>query len=102
MVYYKGEEIDTEKYINIKGIDHLLSSEDVTRENIMKQFQIINPEVSEYVKPKPTQQSTDVDWNLIRSQLTELGLNKRKIGSSIRRMKKEGLTSVDQLFNEMY
>ena len=102
MAYYKGEEIDTEKYINIKGIDHLLSSEDVTRENIMKQFQIINPEVSEYVKPKPTQQSTDVDWNLIRSQLTELGLNKRKIGSSIRRMKKEGLTSVDQLFNEMY
>ena len=39
---------------------------------------------------------------IYRSQLTELGLNKRKIGSSIRRMKKEGLTSVDQLFNEMY
>ena len=97
--YYRGEKIDTEKYIYIKGDYYLLSSEDITRENIMKQFQIIDPKVSEYVKPKPkpTQQSTDVDWNLIRSQLKESGLNNRKVGLTITKMKRKGLTSVDQL-----
>ena len=93
--YYRGEEIDTEKYVYIKGDSYLLSSEDVTRENIMKQFKIINPNISEYVKPKPTQQS--VDWDSIRSQLTESGLNKRKIGLTITKMKNKGLTSIDQL-----
>ena len=93
--YYRGEEIDTEKYIYIKGDSYLLSSEDVTRENIMKQFKIINPNISEYVKPKPTQQS--VDWDSIRSQLTESGLNKRKIGLTITKMKNKGLTSIDQV-----
>ena len=93
--YYRGEEIDTEKYIYIKGDSYLLSSEDITRENIMKQFKIIDPNISEYVKPKPTQQS--VDWDSIRSQLTESGLNKRKIGLTITKMKNKGLTSIDQL-----
>ena len=93
--YYRGEEIDTEKYVYIKGDSYLLSSEDVTRENIMKQFKIIDPKISEYVKPKPTQQS--VDWDSIRSQLTESGLNKRKIGLTITKMKNKGLTSIDQL-----
>ena len=65
----------------------------------MKQFQIIDPKVSEYLKPKPkpTQQSTYVDLNLIRSQLKESGLNNRKVGLTITKMKRKGLTSVDQL-----
>tara|TARA_B110000285_G_C15129945_1_gene622887 strand:+ start:1182 stop:2981 length:1800 start_codon:yes stop_codon:yes gene_type:complete len=97
MSYYRGEEIDTEKYIYIKGEYYLLSSEDVTRENIIRQFQMINPQISEYVKPKPESSQQSIDWDSIRTQLTESGLNKRKIGLTITKMKKKGLTSVDQL-----
>ena len=90
IAYYKGEEIDTEKYINIKGTEHLLSSEKVTRKNIMKQFQIVNPEISEYVKPKskPKEELPPVNWGDIQLQLSAQGLSKREAKKEIEKMKR--------------
>ena len=94
--FYQGLEIETEKFIDIAGMTYKLSSGEITKESIISQFQIINPELREYVKPnpKPTQ---DVDWNSIKTQLKESGMNARKIGLTIRKMQKKGLTSIDQL-----
>tara|TARA_B100001094_G_scaffold325760_2_gene380654 strand:+ start:1445 stop:5461 length:4017 start_codon:yes stop_codon:yes gene_type:complete len=97
MSYYQNIEISSEKYITIKGEEYLLCSEEITKESIIKQFQIINPKLNEYIKPEPTQDSTEVNWDIIRTQLKESGLNARKIGLTITKMKKKGLTSIDQL-----
>jgi hypothetical protein len=95
ITHYQGGEIATEKYINIKGQEYLLCYEDITKENIIKQFKIINPELNEYIKPEPD--SEGVDWTNIRTQLKESGLNARKIGATITKMKNKGLTSIDEL-----
>jgi len=95
ITHYQGGEIATEKYINIKGEQYLLCSEEITKENIIKQFQIINHELNEYIKPEPD--SEGVDWDSIRTQLKDSGLNARKIGLTITKMKRKGLTSIDEL-----
>jgi hypothetical protein len=97
MSYYQNIEISSEKYITIKGEEYLLCSEEITKESIIKQFQIINPKLNEYIKPEPPPDSTEVNWDSIRTQLKESGLNARKIGLTITKMKKRGLTSIDQL-----
>ena len=88
--YYEGEEIDTEKYINIKGEQYLLCSTDITMESIIKQIQIINPELNEYIKPKDK-------WDEIKETLTKQGLPKSKIMRTINKMKSKGITSLDEL-----
>ena len=88
--YYEGEEIDTEKYITIKGERYLLCSTDITEENIIKQFQIINPELNVYIKPKD-------EWDEIKETLTKQGLPKSKIIRTINKMKSKGITSLDEL-----
>ena len=90
MNFYQGLDIETEKFINIKGNMYKLCSGEITKESIINQFQIINPELKEYVKPKPISTSgVDVDWDSIRKQLKESGMNARKIGLTITKMKKE-------------
>ena len=86
--YYEGEEIDTEKYITIKGERYLLCSTDITEENIIRQFQIINPELNVYIKPKD-------EWDEIKETLTKQGLSKSKIIRTINKMKSKGITSLD-------
>ena len=88
--YYEGEEIDTEKYITIKGERYLLCSTDITEENIIRQFQIINPELNVYIKPKD-------EWDEIKETLTKQGLSKSKIIRTINKMKSKGITSLDEL-----
>ena len=98
MSFYQGLDIETEKFINIKGNMYKLCSEEITKESIINQFQIINPELKEYVKPKPTSTSVvNVDWDSIRTQLKDSGMNARKIGLTITKMKRKGLTSIDEL-----
>ena len=86
--YYEGEEIDTEKYITIKGERYLLCSTDITEENIIKQFQIINPELNVYIKPKD-------EWDEIKETLTKQGLSKSKIIRTINKMKSKGITLIN-------
>ena len=88
--YYEGEEIDTEKYITIRGERYLLCSTDITEESIIRQFQIINPELNIYIKPKD-------EWDKIKETLTKQGLPKSKIMRTINKMKSKCIISLDEL-----
>ena len=92
--FYQGEEIDTEKFINIKGNMYKLCSEEITRESIVKQFQIINPELKEYVKPEPEPESTKpvsrVEyWRNIEKELIESGLTPKQAKKEVMKMKRK-------------
>lgn len=92
--FYNGYNIDNKKTINIKGLEYTLCSEKVTRESIIKQFKFINPDYYEYVKPKTTQ---NVKWDEIKQQLEEIGYNKGKIARTIAKMKRNKMTSIQEL-----
>ena len=49
--FYQGLEIETEKFIDIAGMTYKLSSGEITKESIISQFQIINPELRSMLNP---------------------------------------------------
>ena len=92
--FYDGYNIPNEKYINIKGFNYKLCSDKVTRESIIEQFKLINSNYYEYIKPKIPQ---SVNWDEIKKKLEEIGYNKGKISRIIARMKRNKMTSIEEL-----
>ena len=92
--FYDKYNIPNEKYITIKGFNYKLCQDKVTRESIIEQFKIINSNYYEYIKPKI---SGSVDWEEIKKNLEEIGYNKGKIGRTITRMKRNKMTSIQEL-----
>lgn len=91
--FYDGNVIPNEKYINIKGTDYKLCHDKVTRESIIEQFKIINPEYYEYI---PQSVEND-DWEQIRQELETLGFNRGKSLRTIARMKRNKISSIQEL-----
>ena len=70
------------------GSPYLLCSTDINIESIIKQFKIINPNLKN--------ESFDI-WDDIRKSLKESGMAQSKIHRTILKMKKKGITSLDDL-----
>lgn len=86
--YYNGEDIINEKYIDIMGNQYLLCSTDINYDSIIKQFKMIEPNLKN--------ETVDI-WDDIRQKLTDQGMGARKIHMTIQKMKKKGITSLDDL-----
>ena len=97
--FYNGDDIINKKIIKIKGLEYTLCSEKVTRDSIIKQFKIINPDYYEYIKPKTPNTSTtqNVNWDEIKKQLKELGYSEGKIFRTVAKMKRNKMTSIQDL-----
>ena len=94
VLFYDGYNIPNEKYITIKGFNYTLCKDKVTRESIIEQFKLINSNYYEYIKPKISQ---SVNWEEIKKKLEEIGYNKGKIARTIARMKRNNMTSIQEL-----
>jgi hypothetical protein len=86
--FYNGEDIINEKYIDIMGNQYLLCSTDINADTIITQFKHIDPNLKS--------EKSDI-WDDIKQTLTDRGMGARKIHMTIQKMKKKGITSLDDL-----
>ena len=86
--FYSGNDIINEKYIDIMGDQYLLCSTDINIDSIIEQFKIIDPNLNN--------ESFDI-WDDIRKSLKESGMAPSKIHRTLLKMKKKGITSLDDL-----
>lgn len=86
--FYSGNDIINEKYIDIMGKPYLLCSTDINIDSIIEQFKIIDPNLKN--------ETFDI-WDDIRKSLKESGMAQSKIHRTILKMKKKGITSLDDL-----
>ncbi len=86
--FYSGNDIINEKYIDIMGSPYLLCSTDINIDSIIKQFKMIDPDLNS--------ESFDI-WDDIRKSLKESGMAPSKIHRTVLKMKKKGITSLDDL-----
>jgi len=86
--FYSGNDIINEKYIDIMGSPYLLCSTDINFDSIIKQFKMINPNLKN--------ETFDI-WDDIRKSLKESGMAHSKIHRTVLKMKKKGITSLDDL-----
>ena len=86
--FYSGNDIINEKYIDIMGEPYLLCSTDINVNSIIKQFKIIDPNLNN--------ESFDI-WDDIKKSLKNSGMAPSKIHRTVLKMKKKGITSLDDL-----
>jgi len=86
--FYSGNDIINEKYIDIMGSPYLLCSTDINFDSIIKQFKMINPNLKN--------ETFDI-WDDIRKSLKESGMAHSKIHRTVLKMKKKGITSLNDL-----
>ena len=86
--FYSGNDIINEKYIDIMGDKYLLCSTDINIDSIIEQFKIIDPNFKN--------ETFDI-WDDIRKSLKESGMAPSKIHRTLIKMKKKGITSLDDL-----
>ena len=83
--YYNGDMVNNDmvnnnKYITIFEKEYRLCSDIVTKESIIKQFQLINKDLNIEIIAKN-------EWDEMRDTLKTQGMSARKIGSTITKMK---------------
>ena len=97
-LYLHGGTIDTNRFINIKGEDYLLSSTSITRDSIISQMKHILPDLTTYVPMKikegfPKQKIKEELEKLAKSPIN--GKIRRLINDILKLMEKNNIHSLD-------